>query len=104
MIFDNKLKQFINSQVRDSLLEMHMDNIIYVSNATEGDLIIMHACLTLENDFSDDRVPTTQDVNRAITKAYLEMYPPSEEQNEVPSRFGLKPEDFAELTVRKRAK
>ena len=102
MIFDNKLKQFINTQVRDSLLEMHMDNIVYVSNATEGDLIIMHACLTLENTFSDDRIPTTQDVNQAITKAYLEMYSQSEEVSEEPSRFNLKPEDFAELKLRKK--
>ena len=81
-----------------------MDNIVYVSNATEGDLILMHACLTLENDFSDDRIPTTQDVNQAITKAYLEMYPQPEEVNEEPSRFNLKPEDFAELKIEKKAK
>jgi len=95
MIFDNKLKQFIYSQVRDSLLEMHMDDLVYVSNATEGDLIIMRACLTLENNFSNDRIPTTQDVNQAITKAYLELYPQSEGTSE--DRFDLKPEDFAEL-------
>ena len=88
--------------MRDSLLEMHMDNIVYVSNATEGDLIIMHACLTLENDFSDDRIPTTQDVNQAITQAYLKMYPRPKEVSEEPSRFDLKPEDFAELKVQKK--
>ena len=103
MIFNNKLKQFINSQVRDSLLEMHMDNIVYVSNATEGDLIIMHACLTLENDFDDERIPTTQDVNTAITRAYMEMYPQTEgETVEETPRFDLNPEDFAELKLRKK--
>jgi len=104
MIFDTKLRQFINSQVRDSLLEMHMDGIVYVSNATEGDLIILHACLTLENDFSDAKIPATQDVNQAITKAYLEIYPQLEETDETPPRFDLKPEDFAELKVERKGK
>ena len=87
MIFDNKLKEFINRQIRSTLLEMHGDNIIYTNNATDRDLIYMHACVTIENDFSDDRIPTTQDINQAITRAYLLLYPQSEGANEEDSQF-----------------
>lgn len=99
MITDEKLKRYINDQVRFSLLVMHEDGIVYVSNGSEGDMIIDKAYHSLLGEFGNDNVPTTQDVNQAITRAYLEMYPVTSEEEEVEeeSRFNLKPEDFAEM-------